>query len=128
VKAKRLRSGGTEGVAGATEVLPLNSTPATLDGLSPVEPASLTDILASLRALPQILTRLTAALDRQALAELVEPLLDRSDLATVLRCSLVTLDRLKAAGRLPKPDVMLSRSPRWRVQTFRSWLEKGGRP
>jgi predicted DNA-binding transcriptional regulator AlpA len=85
-------------------------------------------LAATLRELVAILTALRATLDRQTTAGLVEPLLDRSDLATVLRCSLVTIDRLKAAGKLPRPDLIIGgRSPRWRVSTVRAYLEKGGR-
>jgi predicted DNA-binding transcriptional regulator AlpA len=91
---------------------------------APVEPPTLAEILADLaRTLPL----LRAAIERPAAAGLVEPLLAREDLATVLRCSLPTLDRLKAAGRLPRPDLVLSRSPRWRAETIRRWVEEGGR-
>jgi predicted DNA-binding transcriptional regulator AlpA len=76
----------------------------------------------ALQALTAELPRLREALDRQAVTALVEPLLDRHDLATVLRCSLPTLDRLKASGRLPRPDLVLSRSPRWRPETIRRWI------
>jgi predicted DNA-binding transcriptional regulator AlpA len=96
---------------------------------SPIEPASLAAALVELAKLPSLLVRLTAALDRQAAAALVEPLLSRRDVARALKVSLSIIDRLKAAGRLPRPDLVLSsRCPRWRASTIRAYLERGGRP
>ncbi len=60
-------------------------------------------------------------------AVLVQPLLTREDLCAVLRCGTATLDRLRAAGRLPRPDLRIGRSPRWRPETIRRWIEEGGR-
>jgi hypothetical protein len=122
---------GTEGVVG---VLPdqtgddqhITIAPA-LSVQPEVRPIGRYRLADALRELAVILPSLRAALDRQTAAGLVEPLLTRRDLARALRVSLPLLDRLRSAGRLPKPDVVLSRSPRWRVQTFRAWLEKGGR-
>jgi hypothetical protein len=61
---------------------------------------------------------------------LIEPLLTRADLAHMLRCSLPTIDRLKSAGRLLRPDLYLFRSPRWRKSSVETWIatQKGGRP
>jgi hypothetical protein len=90
-----------------------------------VEPITLATAIAELN---DVLGALRAVLDRREVAGLVEPLLDRSDLGNVLKCSLVTLDRLKSAGKLPKPDLILGRSPRWRAESIRAFLAKGGRP
>jgi hypothetical protein len=85
-------------------------------------------VLAELVKLPSLLARLADALDRQTAAGLIEPVLTRRDLARALRVSLPLLDRLRAAGRLLKPDLLLSRrSPRWRAAAVRAWIEKGGR-
>jgi predicted DNA-binding transcriptional regulator AlpA len=92
---------------------------------SPIEPITLDDVLSALRALPPILSRLAAILDRPA----VDRLLCRRDLADILGISLPELDRLRAGGRLPRPDLTLGRrSPRWRSETIRAYLERGGRP
>jgi hypothetical protein len=96
-----------------------------VDGLTSGDPTLAT----ALQELVAILPSLRDALDRQTAAGLVEPLLTRRDLSRVLRVSLPVLDRLKASGRLPKPDLVLSRrSPRWRATTIRRWVEEGGRP
>jgi hypothetical protein len=52
----------------------------------------------------------------------VAPLVTRPDFARVLRLSLRAFDQLRSAGRLPRPDLVLGRSPRWRVETVRDWL------
>jgi hypothetical protein len=103
-------------------------TPLCPPDQAPIEPGSLATALVELAKLPPLVTRLAAALDRQAAAALVEPLLTRRDLARVLNVSSALLDRLKAGGKLPPPDLMLSRSPRWRASTIRAYLERGGRP
>jgi predicted DNA-binding transcriptional regulator AlpA len=56
----------------------------------------------------------------------IEPLLTRADLLAVLRCGTATLDRLRSAGRLPRADLYLGRSPRWRRSTIETWIAKGG--
>jgi hypothetical protein len=63
------------------------------------------------------------AVSRAPLAASVEPLLARADLAEVLRTSLRSLDRLAAAGKLPRPDLYLgTRQPRWTAESIRRWL------
>jgi predicted DNA-binding transcriptional regulator AlpA len=37
-----------------------------------------------------------------------------------------TLERMRAAEQFPPPDVMFGRSPRWRPETIRRWVEGGG--
>jgi hypothetical protein len=102
------------------------STPPSADQVQ-IEPAALADILRDLARLPVLLARLSAALDRQAAAGLVEPLLSRRDLQHILRVSSALLDRLRAGGKIPPPDLVLSRSPRWKAATIRAYLERGGR-
>jgi predicted DNA-binding transcriptional regulator AlpA len=61
----------------------------------------------------------------------IEPLLRQRDLTRVLNCSLRVIERMRAAGRLPKPDLYIgNRSPRWRPESIRRWIadqaERGG--
>jgi predicted DNA-binding transcriptional regulator AlpA len=53
----------------------------------------------------------------------IEPLLSVTDLARILAVSRRSLERLRAAGKLPRPDLHLGRSPRWRAETIRRWLD-----
>ena len=58
----------------------------------------------------------------------LEPLLRIEDLVRDLNCSRRAVERLKSAGKLPRPDVVLGRCPRWKPETVRAFLEGGGRP
>jgi predicted DNA-binding transcriptional regulator AlpA len=63
------------------------------------------------------------------LVDAIEPLLSQEDLTRVLNASRRTVERIRAAGKLPKPDLHVgNRSPRWRPRTIREWIERGGRP
>jgi predicted DNA-binding transcriptional regulator AlpA len=53
----------------------------------------------------------------------LEPLVSIDDLTAMLQCSRRLVDRLRAAGKLPAPDVMLGPRPRWRAATIRGWLD-----
>jgi predicted DNA-binding transcriptional regulator AlpA len=54
----------------------------------------------------------------------VEPLLRMADLARVLNCSRRAVERMRSAGRLPKPDLhVCNRSPRWKPETIRAWID-----
>jgi hypothetical protein len=59
-------------------------------------------------------------------ASALEPLLNFDDITTFLSCGLRTVERWKAAGKLPKPDLMIGRSPRWKPETIRRWVDGGG--
>jgi predicted DNA-binding transcriptional regulator AlpA len=54
----------------------------------------------------------------------IDPLLAQVDLCRVLVTSQRTIDRLRASGRLPRPDLHIGRSPRWRPDTIRSWIDQ----
>jgi predicted DNA-binding transcriptional regulator AlpA len=51
------------------------------------------------------------------------------EVAAALGVSRRALERERAAGRFPKPDLILGRRmPLWRPETIRRWAEEGGRP
>jgi predicted DNA-binding transcriptional regulator AlpA len=58
----------------------------------------------------------------------IEPLLGIDDLAAALSCGRRLVERMRAAGKLPRPDLKLGKMPRWRASTIRRWIEGGGRP
>ena len=90
------------------------------------EPTTLAETLSRLAA---ILPRLTEALERQTDDRpRVEPLTYRlEDLVDALGLSRRFLERERAAGRFPKPDLRLGKAVLWRVETIRTWIERGGR-
>jgi hypothetical protein len=49
------------------------------------------------------------------------------DWARILNISRRAVERLKSAGRLPRPDLTIGRMPRWRPMTIRRWIEEGGK-
>ncbi|MDG3006082.1 helix-turn-helix transcriptional regulator [Paludisphaera mucosa] len=57
----------------------------------------------------------------------LEPLLSIEDLAAALSCSRRLVERMRAAGKLPRPDLHVGRMPRWRRSTFVQWIAQGGR-
>jgi predicted DNA-binding transcriptional regulator AlpA len=63
----------------------------------------------------------------------IEAALTLDDLACLLAASRRTVERMRAAGKLPRPDFRVGRMPRWRPETIRAWLEsqqaegRGGR-
>ena len=57
----------------------------------------------------------------------IEPLLSLNDLATVLNCSRRLVERMRAAGKVPKPDLKVGRMPRWRAEMIRRWIAHGGK-
>jgi predicted DNA-binding transcriptional regulator AlpA len=61
------------------------------------------------------------------LATAIAPLLRISDLQRILACDRRTIERMRAAGKLPPPDLHIGRSPRWREETIRAWIEGGGK-
>ena len=57
----------------------------------------------------------------------IEPLLSVDDLARVLNGSRRTVERMRAAGKLPRPDLHIGKCPRWKPETIRQWIEGGGK-
>ncbi len=37
-----------------------------------------------------------------------------------------TVERLRSAGRFPRPDIVIGRMPLWRPATIDAWIEAGG--
>ena len=80
-----------------------------------------------LRELVSILPGLKAALDYQGRSR-VEPLTYRLDeLTKVLGVSRRAIERERASGRFPRPDLSIGKMPLWRVETVRAWLGRGGK-
>lgn len=67
---------------------------------------------------------------RLTLASAIEPMLTIDGLARALSCDRRTIERMRSAGQLPAPDLLIGtgrrRSPRWRPETVRAWIERGG--
>ena len=57
----------------------------------------------------------------------IEPLLGIDDLAAILRCSRRLVERMRSAGKVPKPDIKIGKMPRWKAATIQAWIERGGR-
>jgi len=76
--------------------------------------------------------RLADSIDRRpeapATGHIIEPMLSIDDLAALLSCSRRLVERMRSAGKVPKPDIKIGKMPRWRVETIRRWIEGGGRP
>jgi predicted DNA-binding transcriptional regulator AlpA len=50
------------------------------------------------------------------------------EIAKALGISRRAVERMRSAGRLPRPDLTIGRMPLWRPETIRDWIERGGRP
>ena len=58
----------------------------------------------------------------------IETLLTVDDLAHLVKRSPRTIRYWRSKGLLPKPDVVVQRTVRWRPQTVEAWLANGARP
>jgi hypothetical protein len=88
--------------------------------------ASLADALGKLTTL---LPGLADALDRQSKSN---PPVDRmtlrfDEVAAAIGVSRRVLERERAAGRMPKPDLRIGKMPLWRVETIHTWINSGGK-
>jgi predicted DNA-binding transcriptional regulator AlpA len=109
-------------------IRPLDSTSTNPPGDElPDAAVTLRQVLAELSTIRLFLRD---ALNRQADDRpRVEPLALRLDeLADALGVNRRTLERERAAGRLPRPDLKIGKMPLWRVETVRDWLKRGGFP
>jgi len=50
------------------------------------------------------------------------------DVATYLHVSRRGVERLRSAGRFPKPSITIGRCHRWFPATILAWVRDGGRP
>ena len=50
------------------------------------------------------------------------------ELAAGLGVSRRSIERERAAGRFPRPDLTIGKMPLWTLETIRAWIERGGRP
>jgi excisionase family DNA binding protein len=48
------------------------------------------------------------------------------EVAKLLGVSRRTIERERAAGRFPKPDLWIGRTPLWRRETLVQWIAEGG--
>ena len=55
--------------------------------------------------------------------DVVARILNRKELAEMLRTSTKTIDRHVDDGTLPKPDFFVGRQPRWKLTTVLEWTE-----
>ena len=58
----------------------------------------------------------------------IEPMLHIDDLAALLSCSRRLVERMRSAGKVPKPDIHVGKCPRWKPATIRAWIDRGGKP
>ena len=55
----------------------------------------------------------------------IAPLWRIVEVAHYLHCSRREVERMRSAGRLPKPDLIVGRrSPRWKSETIREWIDE----
>ena len=71
--------------------------------------------------------RPVAARPKRTLPVGIEPLLGIAELCARLNCSRRILERMRSAGRVPRPDFQLGKCPRWKPETIRLWIERGGK-
>ena len=56
----------------------------------------------------------------------LEPMLGIVAVAELLGVSRRLIERDRAAGRFPRPDLVIGRMPRWKPETIRRWIDQGG--
>src|SRR5271166_1953253 len=54
---------------------------------------------------------------------IIEPMLSIDDLTALLSCSRRLVERMRSAGKVPKPDIKIGKMPRWKAATIRAWIE-----
>lgn len=53
----------------------------------------------------------------------VEAMLTIDDLCRILCISRRAVERLRAAGKVPPPDLVVCKRPRWKGDTIRGWID-----
>lgn len=133
MKSERPRLGEAKAAAGEI-ARDMDLTAQGGSALAPIPPQAdhrpeAAELPEAICALVAILPRLADALERQAdNRPRIEPLAYRIDeLADALGVSRRAIERERAAGRFPRPDLTIGKMPLWRPETVRSFLERGGR-
>lgn len=65
-------------------------------------------------------------MSKQQTAPTLETMLEINDLADLLNVSRRTVERLRTAGKVPKPDMHVGKMPRWNRETIRRWVAEQG--
>jgi predicted DNA-binding transcriptional regulator AlpA len=134
---ERPRIGGSEAAGNGADAPP-HPTASTRLGPSAIEhpadyrpeaPADPPTIGETLSKLADILPRLADVVERAETRPRADRMALRLDeVADALGVSRRVIERERTEGRLPAPDLVIGRMPLWKVQTIKSWLERGGRP
>ena len=66
---------------------------------------------------------LTEANMRQHATPPKEPLWTTDGIAGYLNASRRTVERMRAAGKLPRPDCRVGTMPRWKPETIWQWMD-----
>ncbi len=90
----------------------------TMDGRGPVSLAKPVD--SPEHPLPE-------AMPGRTLPAGIEPMLGIDDLAALLSCSRRLVERMRSAGKVPRPDIKIGKMTLWKAATIRAWIERGGR-
>jgi hypothetical protein len=90
-------------------------------------PEGVTTVAAALQELAAILAALKAALERQARSPVDRITFRLDELAESLGVSRRIIERERAAGRWPRPDLHIGKMSLWKPETIRRWIEGGGR-
>jgi hypothetical protein len=89
-------------------------------------PEGVTTLAQALSELVAILPGLKAALDRKADPR-PEPLVFRkAEAARLCGMSPRTWERLRSAGKAPRPDAFAGKCPLWRRSSLEAWIARGG--
>ena len=84
------------------------------------------------RSLPRRAETTSSPLYTAKLLDAIEPALSIDEVCSVRNESRRTGERERSAGLWPKPDFFVGtgtrKSPRWRAETIRRWLDAGAAP
>ncbi len=77
-------------------------------------------------AVDQVSSKTDPSTSPQPVAIAITPLVTKDDFAAILQIDKRTFDRMRSAGKLPKPDLTIGRFPRWKASTIAELIERGG--
>lgn len=69
---------------------------------------------------------LADAIDRGKVPIRDRLLWDLDDIKVLTGISRRTLERCRASGAFPTPDIKIGKRPRWKPETIRRWIDAGG--